>query len=75
MGGTVEVLVRGARAGGGRAAIHEEWIDIDAIRRGLALCVPGDVMVFACGTSLDTFVEALRGADPVSAERIAALIA
>lgn len=75
MGGTVEVLVRGARASGGHAVIHEEWIDIDAIRRGLALCVPGDVMVFACGTSLDTLVEALRGADPVAAQRIAASIA
>jgi cyanophycin synthetase len=75
MGGTVEVLVRGARAGGGKAVIHEEWIDIHAIRRGLALCVPGDVMVFACGTSLATFVEALRLPDPATAERIAASIA
>ncbi|HEY1042415.1 MAG TPA: Mur ligase family protein [Telluria sp.] len=74
MGGTVEVLVRGAHAGGGRAAIHEEWIDIDAVRRGLSLCAPGDVMVFACGTSLATFVEALRLPDPDSAERIAASI-
>ena len=74
MGGTVEVLVRGARASGGSAVIHEEWIDIDAIRRGLALCVPGDVMVFACGTSLATFVEALRLPDPATAERIAASI-
>ncbi|HEU4852852.1 MAG TPA: Mur ligase family protein [Telluria sp.] len=75
MGATVEVIVRGARAGGGAAEIIEEWIDIDAIRRGLALCAPGDVLVFACGTSLGTLVEALRLPDPVSAERIAASIA
>lgn len=75
MGATVEVIVRGARAGGGNAEIVEEWIDVDAIRRGLAMCQPGDVLVFACGTSLATLVEALRLPDPGSAERIAASLA
>ena len=75
MGGTVEVIVRGALKPGGRALVMEEWRDIDAIRRALALCTPGDVLVFACGTSLATFVEALRLPEPAAAERIAAAIA
>jgi cyanophycin synthetase len=75
MGGTVAIIVRGARAAEGSVArIHEEWVDVDAIRRGLELCEPGDVLVFACGTSLATLVEALRGPDPVAAARIAAEI-
>jgi cyanophycin synthetase len=72
MGGTVAVIVRGARQSNGKAGIHEEWRDIDAIRHGIRMCVPGDVLVFSCGTSLDTLVEALRLPDPESAARIAA---
>lgn len=72
MGGTVEVIVRGAREVAGGARIHEEWVDVEAIRRGITLCEPGDVLVFSCGTSLATLVEALRLPDPESAARIAA---
>ena len=32
----------------------------------------GDVLVFACGSSLDVFVDAIRQTDPESAARIAA---
>jgi cyanophycin synthetase len=44
----------------------------DAIRLGLSLCSPGDVLVFACGTSLKVFIDAIRTTDPESAEMIAA---
>lgn len=75
MGGTVEIIVRGAHAAPRLLArVHEEWVDIDAIRRGLDLCEPGDVLVFACGTSLATLVEALRVPDPIAAARIEAEI-
>jgi cyanophycin synthetase len=75
MGGTVAAIVRGAQRGQPRARIVEEWIDIDAIRLGITMCQPGDVLVFACGTSLATLIEALRLPDPESAARIAAELA
>jgi cyanophycin synthetase len=33
------------------------------------------VLVFACGSSLSVFIEAIRASDPESADRIAAQIA
>ena len=43
-----------------------------AIRRGLALCQPGDVLVFGCGSSISELTEALRPTRPEIAQRIAA---
>jgi cyanophycin synthetase len=40
----------------------------------LSLCERGDVLVFACGTSLSVFVDAIREMDPDSADRIAAQV-
>jgi cyanophycin synthetase len=36
------------------------------------MCAPGDVLVFACGTSLQVLIDAVRALDPDSADRIAA---
>ncbi|WEF34948.1 cyanophycin synthetase [Pseudoduganella chitinolytica] len=48
----------------------------EALRTALARCQPGDVLLFACGSSTDELVDALRVSDPESAERIAqALVA
>lgn len=46
-----------------------------AVQRALALCQPGDIMAFACGTSLTVLVDSLRPIDPASADRIALQIA
>ncbi|AVR96593.1 cyanophycin synthetase [Pseudoduganella armeniaca] len=48
----------------------------EALRTTLARCQAGDVLLFACGSSTDELVDALRVSDPESAERIAqALVA
>jgi cyanophycin synthetase len=52
--------------------LHRELEVGEAIRLGLSLCERGDVLVFACGSSLQVFVDAIREMDPESAERIAA---
>jgi cyanophycin synthetase len=54
--------------------LHRELDDGEAIRLGLSLCRRGDVLVFACGSSLDVFVEAIRPMDPESAARISAQV-
>jgi len=71
-GECARLMLAGAQASGkphdmlhGRPAGHE------ALRHGLSLCKPGDVMVFACGSSLNEVVEALRESDPASAQQIA----
>jgi cyanophycin synthetase len=51
--------------------LHRELDVGEAIRLGLSLCERGDVLVFACGSSLEVFVEAIRKMDPESAQRIA----
>ncbi|WBS00316.1 cyanophycin synthetase [Pseudoduganella sp. SL102] len=52
-------------------AVHSRLDGHEALRHGLSLCQPGDVMVFACGSSLNEVVEALRESDPASAQKIA----
>ncbi len=48
----------------------------EALRASLGRCQAGDVLLFACGSSADELVDALRPSDPESAERIAqALVA
>jgi cyanophycin synthetase len=43
-----------------------------AIRKGLALCQAGDVLVFGCGSSISELTEALRPTKPEIAQRIEA---
>ncbi|WP_322400197.1 cyanophycin synthetase [Massilia luteola] len=44
----------------------------EAIRAGLARCVPGDVLVFGCGSSITELTEAIRPTSPATASRIEA---
>ncbi|SHN06447.1 cyanophycin synthetase [Duganella sacchari] len=76
---------RGERAGimfeaasNARGSSDGIYIDSDpaeALRRGLALCRPGDVLLYCCGASVSELVEALRPVDPASAERIGETLA
>lgn len=52
-------------------AVHLELTSTAALRLALTRCQPGDVMLFATGTSVTELVEALRGFDPDSADGIA----
>jgi len=73
VGDAVDLILRGAEEVAGVSdTLHRELDVGEAIRLGLSLCERGDVLVFACGTSLDVFVEAIAKMDPESAQRIAA---
>jgi len=75
VGGAVDLILQGAEEVVGKSdTLHRELDVGEAIRLGLSLCERGDVLVFACGTSLQVFVDAIREMDPVSAERIAAQV-
>jgi UDP-N-acetylmuramyl tripeptide synthase len=73
VGDTVDLILEGAQEVVGLSdTLHREIEVDDAIRLGLSLCAPGDVLVFACGSSLSVFIDAIRVSDPESADRIAA---
>jgi len=72
-GETAALLARGARLG--RFESERLRIELEvhrAIRLGLSLCQPGDVLVFGCGSSISELTEALRPTRPDIAERIEA---
>ena len=72
-GSVAELLVQGARLG--RIAGDHLQCELDvhkAIRAGLAMCQPGDVLVFGCGSSISELTEALRPTKPEIARRIEA---
>jgi cyanophycin synthetase len=72
-GDAVDLILEGAEEVVGASDTLYRELDVgDAIRLGLSLCSPGDVLVFACGTSLKVFIDAIRTTDPESAEMIAA---
>jgi cyanophycin synthetase len=72
-GGAVDLILQGAEEVVGKTDTLHRELDVGAaIRLGLSLCERGDVLVFACGSSLEVFVDAIRESDPESAERIAA---
>jgi cyanophycin synthetase len=74
-GGAVDLILQGAEIVVGKTDTLHRELDVGAaIRLGLSLCRRGDVLVFACGSSLDVFVEAIRQTDPESAARIAAQV-
>jgi len=74
-GATADVILQGIRERTGLSdTVHRELDAAAAVRMGLALCAPGDVLVFACGTSLQVLVDAVRATDPEVADRIAAQI-
>ena len=70
-GETAALIMAGARSAG----IAEEQLycrlDVhEAIRFGLSLCRPGDVLVFGCGSSLSELIEAVRPQSPEIAARL-----
>ena len=72
-GETAALLVRGARLGRfDRERMHVELDVHRAIRLGLGLCQPGDVLVFGCGSSISELTEALRPTRPDLAKQIEA---
>jgi cyanophycin synthetase len=76
VGEAVDLIMAGARqAVGPSDTLHREIEVGAAIQLGLSLCRPGDVLVFACGSSLSVFIDAVRANDPESADMIAAQIA
>jgi cyanophycin synthetase len=76
VGDAVDLILQGAQqAVGPSDTLHREIEAGAAIRLGLSLCGQGDVLVFACGSSLSVFIEAIRADDPETAEAIAAQIA
>jgi cyanophycin synthetase len=73
VGEAVDLILQGAEEVAGLSdTLHREIEVGPAIRLGLSLCEPGDVLVFACGSSLSVFVDAIREVDPESADKIAA---
>ncbi|MDQ2823801.1 MAG: cyanophycin synthetase [Pseudomonadota bacterium] len=74
-GALTGLILQGARAGAGLGdTLHREPDPAAAVRLGLALCAPGDVLVFAGSTSLQVLVDAVRATDPDVADQIAAQI-
>ncbi|HEU4852850.1 MAG TPA: cyanophycin synthetase [Telluria sp.] len=69
-GETAELIMAGARMGISPEHLHCRYDVHEAIRFGLSLCRPGDVMVFGCGSSLSELIEAVRPHSPEIAERI-----
>ncbi|HEY1042417.1 MAG TPA: cyanophycin synthetase [Telluria sp.] len=70
-GETAALIMSGAR----RSIIQPDRLhcrlDVhEAIRHGLSLCRPGDVLVFGCGSSLSELIEAVRPQLPDIAERL-----
>ncbi|KFI07732.1 cyanophycin synthetase [Massilia sp. BSC265] len=75
VGEAVDLILGGAEETAGMSDTLHRVIDVgEAIRHGLSLCQPGDVLVFACGSSLQVFVDALRVNDPESADLVAAQV-
>ncbi|MFP5393076.1 MAG: Mur ligase family protein [Gammaproteobacteria bacterium] len=74
--GEAATLIReGAESAHAQARLIEQHDDeCDAIRRGLELYEPGDVLAFACGSNLERVVEAMTAVDPEAAARLAAQI-
>ena len=70
-GETATLLARGAKLGKIDAEQLQVELDVHrAIRLGLSMCRPGDVLVFGCGSSISELTEALRPTRPDLARRI-----
>jgi cyanophycin synthetase len=76
VGETAGLLSAGALSGMGKGRrVHCHLETGRALHHGLSLCQAGDVLVFACGSSLSVLIDALRESEPEAAQRIAADIA
>lgn len=72
LGDTARLLTCGVRSAKAKGRLHCKLDAQRAIRFGLGMCKPGDVLVCGCGASLQTLIEALRPAMPAVAQRLAA---
>ncbi|MBV7537573.1 cyanophycin synthetase [Duganella sp. sic0402] len=68
----MQASAQAARINVGSALLETD--PAEALRLGLLQCRPGDVLVYACGSSVSELVDALRPVDPVSAARIGATL-
>lgn len=75
IGETARLIAQGARADKPGGRLHCKLDVHEAIRCGLSMCKPGDVLVFGCGSCLEELVDALRPGMPQVAERITAEMA
>ena len=72
-GEVARLLTLGACEAGRQSSRHYCKIDVHhAIRFGLKLCKPGDLLVFGCGSSIDELLDAIRLDHPEAADRIQA---
>lgn len=70
-GQTASLIMEGASESPLRPERLHCRVDVyEAIRFGLGLCTPGDVLVFGCGSSLNELIEAIRPAMAQLADRI-----
>jgi cyanophycin synthetase len=70
-GETARLIAEGAGGGASESSKLYSQLDVHhAIRLGLRMCKPGDVLVFGCGSSLSELVEAIRPDLPLLAEKI-----
>ncbi|TQK11430.1 cyanophycin synthetase [Herbaspirillum sp. SJZ107] len=72
-GEVARLLVQGAQVGKFEQDHLQVELDVhQAIRKGLARCEAGDVLVFGCGSSISELLEAIRPTSPDTAQRIEA---
>jgi cyanophycin synthetase len=75
-GETAGLIAEGAANVVARQCPTEIHLDVhEAIRAGLRLCGPGDVLVFGCGSSLSELIDAIRPDMPALAAQIAEEVA
>jgi cyanophycin synthetase len=72
LGETARLLTCGVRSANAKGRLHCKLDAQRAIRFGLGMCKPGDVLVCGCGATLKSLIEALRPAMPAMAQRLAA---
>lgn len=73
LGETARIILDGAREEDAAHREHHCNLNVhDALRFGLGLCREGDLLIFTCSSSVLELVEAIRGTDPETADRIAA---
>lgn len=69
-GEAAELIADGARAAGSRGVETFNGVS-DALQRAYRECRAGDVMMFSCGTTIATLIDALRTIDPAAADAVA----
>ncbi|TFW31166.1 Mur ligase family protein [Duganella callida] len=71
-GEAAQLISAGARHAGSAHPVETFGNAAEALQRAYGQCAPGDVMMFSCGTSITTLVDALRAVDADAAHAIEA---